>query len=151
MTACPKCGTPLKPPRSGPDHKRFFSLVNAAFTHWKSTHDFEPDNPEHLRAWLLCRAGYCEKTPIECPVVEDNPAIAKLIALACEGVMRASKGRGFIKVYGDRIIVYSPKSISWDKLDQKAFNEIRERVTGVIESELGVDAEQLLKETENAA
>lgn len=151
MTKCPTCQQEIKADRSSPDHRRFFALMNAAFHHWNEGHEFQPDNTESLRAWLLCKAGYCERTPIECDFIDDQPGLANLVSLACEGVMRASKGQGFIRVHGDRIVVFTPKSIAWDKLGQKAFNEVRDNVTSLIEKELGVCAETLLREHEHAA
>jgi hypothetical protein len=44
--------------RSPADHRRFFGVIKAAFLHWPEKHEFQPEDPEHLRAWLLCRAGY---------------------------------------------------------------------------------------------
>lgn len=151
MTKCETCHQEIKADRSSQDHRRFFGLISAAFHHWPEAHDFSPENPESLRAWLLCKAGYCERTPIECEWTDNQPGLAKLVSIACEGVMRASKGQGFIRVHGDRIIVFTPKSISWDSIGQKAFNDVRDAVTAVIEAELGVTADKLLKETEAAA
>jgi hypothetical protein len=151
MADCPTCGSPQKPQRSSADHRRLFALIAAAFHQWPEANDFQPEDAEQLRSWLLCKAGFCEKTPIECPDSEAMPGIAQLIALACESVLRAANGRGFLRVYGERIIVFTPRSIAWDRLDQKAFADIRDRVTGVIESELNIKAETLLKEYEAMA
>jgi len=153
MTKCPTCQQDVKADRSSQDHRRFFGLIAAAFHHWPESHEFTPDNPESLRAWLLCKAGYCERTSIDCEWADNAaaPGYAKLVAIACEATMRASKGQGFIRVHGDRIVVFSPKSIAWDKIGQKAFNEVRDAVSAVIEQELGIGADTLLKEHEAAA
>jgi hypothetical protein len=151
MSKCAECGQQRPADRSTKDHRRLFGLISAAFHQWPEANDFQPEDSEQLRSWLLCKAGFCEKTPIECPDADAMPGIAQLIALACESVMRAANGRGFIRVHGDRIVVFTPRSIAWDKLDQKAFNDIRDRVTGVIESELNIKAETLLKEFQEMA
>jgi hypothetical protein len=151
MADCPKCGAPVKAQRSSADHRRLFGLISAAFHQWPEANDFQPEDAEQLRSWLLCKAGFCEKTPIECPDADAMPGIAQLIALACESVMRAANGRGFIRVHGDRIVVFTPRSIAWEKLDQHAFNDVRDRVTGVIEAEMNIKAETLLKEYEAIA
>lgn len=147
---CEACGQDVKKDRSAPDHRRLFGLIKAAFMHWPEGHEFEPADAEHLRFWLLCKAGFCERTPITFELV-DNPRSAKLLAFACETVMRASQGRGFVKVHGDIVIIFTPKSIAWDKLDQKAFNDIRDRVTAEIEAALRMSADDLLKHHEAAA
>lgn len=150
MTKCPTCQQDVKADRSSQDHRRFFGLIAAAFHHWPESHDFTPDNPESLRSWLLCKAGYCDRTSIDVEWV-DTPGMAKLVSIACEGTLRASKGQGFIRVHGDRIVVFSPKSIAWSTIGQKAFNEVRDAVSAVIEQEIGIDADTLLKEHERAA
>ncbi len=151
MSTCPHCGADAKSGRSSPDHRRFFALINAAFVHWPEGAEFVPSESEHLRSWLLCKAGYCERTPVEYPAGDVSPHYTKLMAIACESALRASNGRGFIRVHGDQIVVFTPKSIAWDKLDQKQFNDIRDKVTDVIEDVLGVRAELLLTEHESAA
>ncbi len=134
---CHRC--PLSQQRSSDDHRRFFALVNAAFTHWPEQHDFKPDNAEHLRAWLLCKAGYRKTTMIE----TDEPAAT---VVAIEAAFRAADTYAFVRPYGDGVAVYSPKSLRFDKTDQKAFNAVRDEVSSIIESVIGVTAEQLLRE-----
>lgn len=134
---CHRC--PLSQQRSSDDHRRFFALVNAAFTHWPEQHDFKPDNAEHLRAWLLCKAGYRKTTMIE----TDEPAAT---VAAIEAAFRAADTYAFVRPYGDGVAVYSPKSLRFDKTDQKAFNAVRDEVSSIIESVIGVTAEQLLRE-----
>lgn len=134
---CAKC--PMKLQRSSEDHRRFFALVNAAFTHWPEQHEFRPDNAEHLRAWLLCKAGYRKTTMIE----TDEPAAT---VAAIEAAFRAADTYAFVRPYGDGVAVYSPKSLRFDKTDQKAFNAVRDEVSSIIESVIGVTAEQLLRE-----
>ena len=134
---CAKC--PMKLQRSSEDHRRFFALVNAAFTHWPEQHEFRPDNAEHLRAWLLCKAGHRKTTMIE----TDEPAAT---VVAIEAAFRAADTYAFVRPYGDGVAVYSPKSLRFDKTDQKAFNAVRDEVSSIIESVIGVTAEQLLRE-----
>ena len=134
---CAKC--PMKLQRSSEDHRRFFALVNAAFTHWPEQHEFPPDNAEHLRAWLLCKAGHRKTTMIE----TDEPAAT---VAAIEAAFRAADTYAFVRPYGDGVAVYSPKSLRFDKTDQKAFNAVRDEVSSIIESVIGVTAEQLLRE-----
>ena len=134
---CAKC--PMKLQRSSEDHRRFFALVNAAFTHWPEQHEFRPDNAEHLRAWLLCKAGHRKTTMIE----TDEPAAT---VVAIEAAFRAADTYAFVRPYGDGVAIYSPKSLRFDKTDQKAFNAVRDEVSSIIESVIGVTAEQLLRE-----
>ena len=45
-------------PRSGPFHRRFFAMVNAAF---EAQERF--DDPEQFRLWLTVGAGFCDFLP----------------------------------------------------------------------------------------
>lgn len=134
---CHRC--PLSQQRSSEDHRRFFALISAAFDQWPEGADFTPDNAEHLRAWLLCKANYRKTTMIE----TDEPAAT---VVAIEAAFRAADTYAFVRPYGDGVAVYSPKSLRFDKTDQKAFNAVRDEVSSIIESVIGVTAEQLLRE-----
>lgn len=150
---CPNCGFTLTEHasvRSAPDHRRLFGLIRAAYHHWPENHDFQPDNAEHLRGYLLCKAGYRDVTTIPVEFAEDQPAVLKLVALAAEGAVKAAKGHAFIRPHGAGLAVFSAKSIAWDKLDQKAFGKVREAVEEVIKAETGIDPDQLLKEMDAA-
>src|SRR3990172_8166105 len=151
MKLCAHCGKPVAKPRSPDDHRRFFGLIAAAFHHWPEDHEFQPDTAEHLRAWLLIKAGYRTVTPIECEWLDNQTALARLVALAIEGALRAQKGYSFVRVHGDRIAVFAARSIDWETLDQKAFAPVREAVEGVIKAETGLDPDQLLSESEKPA
>lgn len=152
---CPNCGFPLAEharARSPQDHRRFFAMIHATFHHWPENHpEFQPDSAEHLRAWLLCKAGYREVTTIPVEFAEDQPAVLRLVALAAEGAVKAAKGYAFIRPHGSALAVFSAKSIAWDKLDQSQFHDIRNEVEAVIEEETGLKAADLLKQTEAAA
>ena len=151
LLVCKHCGSAAVKVRSPADHRRFFAMIAAAYSHWREAHEFTPDSPEHLRKWLLCKAGYRESTEIAADITEDQPALAKLIALTIESALKAANSSAFVRVYGDRVAVHAAKSIAFDKLDQKKFGQIREAVEQIIGEELGVPTDELLKEHERAA
>ena len=153
---CPHCGVELVKVRSVKDHRRFFGVIAKAFDNWPEAHEFQPTSSEHLRAWLLCRAGYhtVETIPVEHSGAEVQPAILKLVSLAVEGSVKAALAEGdyaFTRVHGSGIAVFRPKSIGFATLDQKAFGPLREAVEQIIEIAIGVKADELLKEAEKAA
>lgn len=153
MHCCPECGAILTKGRSAPMHRRFFALIEAAFTHWPESASFRPDDAEHLRKYLLCKAGYRQSKEIEVAYSEGNPTITRETALAIEAALKEAGSHAFIRPHpdGGSVAVYRARSIAWDKLDQKAFGPIAEAVETIIEAELGCDADTLLKETERAA
>ena len=151
---CPNCGFKLtehSKARSPADHRRFFKLIGATYHHWPESSEFQPDNAEHLRAYLLCKAGYRDVTTIPVEFGEDQPVLMRLVALAAEAAVKAAKGFAFIRPHGQALAVFFAKSIAWDKLDQKHFNKIRDAVEEVIEAETGMKPDDILKQTEKAA
>lgn len=150
MLECPHCGVVLTKNRSGPDHRRFFALIKAAFDQWPENHDFTPDSAEALRAWLTCKAGYRNSTPVMLPDEADDH-MKLLFRLGIESSIRAAGGVAFVVPYRDGVAVISPKSIAWDKISQKDFGAVRSAVEDVIKAETGLDPDQLLKQTEAAA
>lgn len=151
MTSCPHCKQPMKAVRSPADHRRFFGLIRATFHHWPEFHDFAPDNEEHLRKWLLCKAGYRDVTMIPVEFADDQPGLMRLITIAAESAVKAAGGYAFMRPHGDGIAVFAAKSIKWDTLDQKQFNAIRDAVESVIEAETGLKPDEILKQTHEAA
>jgi hypothetical protein len=151
MKHCPHCKKALAAPRSLPDHRRFFGLIRAAFFHWPEDHpDFVPDTEEHLRAWLLCKAGYRQVTTI--PIEDiDDPAVVQTIAVAASAAIKAAGGYAFVRPDSGAIRVFSAKSMNFETLDQKRFNAVRNAVEDVLKAELGIDPDTLLDETEQAA
>lgn len=149
MKNCPHCGKSIHAARSPDDHRRLFGLINAAYHHWSEAHDFQPDSSEALRSWLLCKAGYRDVVTI--PVPGDSPEVARLAVLAVEGALKAAKSHAFVRPHGAGLAVFTPKSLAFDKLDQRSFGPIRDAVEALIEQETGLAADQLLKEHEAAA
>jgi hypothetical protein len=136
--------------RSPADHRRFFGVIRAAFMHWPEQHDFQPEDPEHLRAWLLCRAGY--KSVTEIPFEDSWPdAMRELALLAAESALKAAKSHAFVRPHPGGLFVFAPKSLKFDEIGQKEFGQIRESVEEVIKCETGREASELLRETTRAA
>ena len=151
MTTCPTCQQPIKTPRSLPDHRRFFGLIKAAYQHWPEQHEFQPDDQTHLRKWLLCKAGYRTQTVIPTDYAEDQPALQKLILIGVEGAVKAADGYAFVRLIGKQIVVFKAQSIKFDKLTRAKWGPLREAVEAVIEAEMDVSADELLRQSENAA
>lgn len=146
---CPACGHLLDKPRSVPQHRRYFAAIKAMFHHWPDGHDFTPDSPEHLRAWLQIKAGYREVHELDVDL-DDAKAIAAA-AMIASVAMRQAGTYGFIRLHKGRLVLFLSKSIAFDKLSHKAFCELDNAVADVFKAETGLDPEQVLQETEAAA
>jgi hypothetical protein len=136
--------------RSPADHRRFFGCIKAAFMHWPEQHDFQPDDAEHLRAWLLCRAGYKTVTSLEFEDHWSDEMRSTLVELA-ESLIRDAKSHAFVRPMGNVLYVFWPRSLKFEELGQKEFGQIREVVEEVIKCETGREASELLRETGRAA
>lgn len=143
MTHCRHCGglDPLASGRSSPDHKRFFALIAAAYENWPEAHEFQPDSREQLRAWLTCKAGYRDATPILM-----SSEMTDECRQAIEIALNAKKGVSFVVPFKGGVAVVTPKSVAFDKLPQKDFGKLRDDVSDIIESVIGCKVEDLMRE-----
>ena len=147
---CPHCGAITGKVRSLPDHRRFFGMIGKAFDNWPHDHSYQPPSAEHLRAYLLISAGYVDVEFI--PVAEEcaqNPAIMAILRHAIEATHAAlSRKRGYslTRVSAAGVEIITPRSINFETLSQKEFGPIRQAVEEILETTLGVTAEQLLRE-----
>jgi len=142
---CPHCGCEFdeSDPRSTKDHRRFFKIISVAFANWPERHAHKPDNAEHLRAWLLCAAKHRNVNVIQ---GDKNTVNAMKTALSETGVYVFS-----FDVDGGGTAIVTPKSIKFGKAGQKRFNAVRDAVCEIIEQEIGVPVETLLREGDKAA
>ncbi|WP_072389754.1 hypothetical protein [Hyphomicrobium sp. CS1GBMeth3] len=153
-------GRPLKNnvklPRSSPAHRMFFAVIAAAAVHWPHGADPEPDgDAELLRAWLLVRAGHCDR--IDFPFPDDERSRQMVIASVSDLVnrLRAAGQYPFIRtgeVKGCPVVrVFISKSMDYDHLDEAGFIPIRQHIYDDIKAIVGAEPEDLARETEAAA
>lgn len=141
---CPECGCDLAPKkrRSVPDHRRLMALIHQAFTSWPEAHDFQPESAEHLRAWLICKAGFRHATPIQF----GRDVEPDVMVLAMTAAIRAANGVAFVVPHGTGVAVISPKSMSFRAMGQAEFGLLRDAITDIIKAETGIDAERTAHE-----
>ncbi len=142
----------VKLPRSAPHHRLFFAAISEAFNQWPESHSFQPDNSEHLRAWLLVKAGYREK-PLATRIEGDVPS-ASLMADFVERVVAVTMGTGkygFAVVHGEHLIVLTPRSIAWEELEQNDFNVVSQKVSDVLKAEVNMSLDDFKREAGEAA
>lgn len=150
---CPECGAVFaeKKRRSGPQHRMFFSAISCAFSNWPLEHAFLPSNEEHLRAWLLVKAGYHNIIGQNLVEEADIFRVADFTQRLMASI-RAHGSYGFVEVTGRKsLIVKFPKSIAYRELSQADFQPIAQAVFDIIESEIGLKVEDLVRQHEAAA
>lgn len=154
---CPHCRCDLDAekgkPRSIEQHRRFFGLIRAMYHHWPETAEFQPETEEHLRKWVLVKAGYRETADIPVAWAEEQPALTRLAGLAIESAIRATGTYAFVRpdLNGGRVRVFRARSIAFDKMGQAEFNRLNDDVEAVLREETGLDPVEVLREQECAA
>lgn len=134
-------------PRSQSHHKFFFAAIADACANWPETHRFQPDSPEHLRAWLLCQANHRNTTK---HIIEDG-CDPKILADLIEASIKQSGGYGFVAHTSEFIAVLTAKSIAWAKLDQKQFNQISNDVSAILAKEIQLTLDDFKQQAGQAA
>ncbi len=149
---CPDCGAVLeRKRRSGQHHRFFFSAVSGAFANWPIEHRFLPSSEEHLRAWLLIQAGHCNVIGQSLTAEADIFRVADFTERLMTDI-RKHGSFGFVEVVSRKsLAVRYPKSISYRDLSQTDFQPIASKVFDIIEAEIGVPVDQLVREHEAAA
>lgn len=157
MIHCPECGCTFdgkraSKARSLPQHRRLFGLVKAAFANWPEGHDFQPANEEHLRKWLIAKAGHFDTRTFELPETGDPVLMSRMMEFA-EKLLEVDDddGHRFGRWRGSKLTVFIPKSMSFKKLPHKEACELFDEIGAVIEQAIGVPADRLLKEHERVA
>ena len=159
MTICLNCGADTDAPRSNLDHNRLMRIIRAASHHWPERCRFKPIGMnqtlkfEHLRAWLFCQVGYCwieELDTVGTDGVSKDSAVATTRSYF--ETVEARQGYKFWWPTTDGITrCRTPRSASFENLNQRDFGDLRDAVSALIERELGISIPQLLKEHEAAA
>lgn len=151
---CPVCGhDERKKARSLPQHRRYFAIINAAYSQWPESYlDFQPRSSEHLRKWLQVEAGYGVGVDTTLSFPKSRHAEAKAFVQAIVDLVRiAYKEDIFPRInrHTGQIRFYASKSISFCELPHLEACRLFDAVSEIVTAVIGVPAEKLLKE--NAA
>lgn len=88
--------------RSQASHNHYFAALNDAWQNLAEEFNGRFPSPEHLRAWALVEAGYCDETDTVC----DSPRDAKTLA----ATIRRYSPYAIIRLSGNVVKVFEPKS-----------------------------------------
>lgn len=114
--------------RSSDEHRYFFAMIARAFENNRAGPSFdECPTPEHLRAWLLIKAGHCDTQTFE-PRAVTAPVVRWMKAIAPMTFWSVTKD--------GTIIARTAKSISFSKADESVFNPIVNKVIDIIVEEV---------------
>ena len=133
--------------RSSKHHRFYFKVIAAAFNQWPDPHEFQPEDPDHLRQWLQCKAGYTHHMDFP---AGDNPQLVADIVCAFAAQI-AEERHVFPRICGDTVRLYWAKSIAWAQLSQTQFKDVARPVFEIVESVVGVEVERLATDNAKAA
>lgn len=151
MTTCPHCGCEFTPEqRSVQQHRRFFKLMRVAFDHWPESYKaFQPSDPEHLRAWLICHKD-CDYRAITDVHLGHEPTPAEIGLI--QGGLDASGAYAWCFPLPEGYLVVRPKSMSFQKMGHKKACTVMAVIDEMVCDIFRVrSTDELLKEHERAA
>jgi len=134
-------------PRSLDQHRRFFGLVRACFHHWPEAHEFQPDNEEHLRAYLLVKAGHRSIKEFYIAETAANESIAQLIPIVSAVMLHRYC---WSWVSGDAIKVCAPLTTNFREMKHEDAYHVIDKMYEERHA-IGIDPEQYMREAEKAA
>jgi hypothetical protein len=149
--ACPHCDCKIdfENPRSTPQLRRYFAMLRAFLQNWPSKHPEQFDSEYDFRKWIQMKAGP-EYREVSSRYPINNMSHGLAVMLVKAGV-EAVDGYAYPVVYNGEIVVFKPKSIAYEKMQHRDFCRLCDDVAAAFESETGLIAKQVFKETEDAA
>ena len=134
-------------PRSIDQHKRFFGLVRALYHHWPEGHDFQPDNEEHLRAYLLVKAKHRSIKEFYLSDERMTDDVARLLPVITAMMLNRYC---WAWAEGDALKVCAPLTTNFKDMKHEEACQVYDAVDQYVRS-IGMDPEEVLKQTETAA
>lgn len=115
-------------PRSVNELRYFFAMIASAFNNNRAGPSLdECPTPEHLRAWLLIKAGHCDTQTFE-PRAVTAPVVRWMKSVAPMTFWSVAKD--------GTIIARTAKSISFSKADESVFNPVVNKIIDIIVAEV---------------
>ena len=145
--ACDKCGQKLPHPRNEARHKLFFAVLKPAMKQWPESAEFQPEDVDHLRSFLLCKSGHCTYNDLSMDVANAPGMIAAMKAFMEANISGSSK-RVHFKQIKTGLRAYTPKSIAFTKCSEADFKVVLDKSIEIIVATIGVPIEQLKREAE---
>jgi hypothetical protein len=110
--------------RSGESHRHYFACLHDAWLNLPEDITDELPTSEHLRAWALVKAGYADKSVINCASKDDA---IRMAAIASSG----SKIR-IVDIVGKTVTVWTPHSQSMKAMGGKRFQDSKTKVLDIV-------------------
>lgn len=147
MSTCSVCGSKHNPttgkPRSYDQHKRFFALCKQAYMHWPESHAEQFSDETDCRKYLIMRAGWRDiASKINLTGIREDKAIL-LATAVLSGLPTNVYARPVL--HNGQLIVWVPRSISYEKMPHLEMCALSDAVAEVIEAETGIKVDDLMQ------
>lgn len=115
--------------------RHFFAVIREAWKTLPEPWDERFASAEHLRKYLLIRAGHRDERSIVCSSAAEAERIAAFA--------RQLDDYAVVRVDGAVVVAYTAKSIRRGAIDRARFQEVKDRAFGVLAEILGVSPDAL--------
>lgn len=128
--------------RSAKSHRHLFAAIADTHTNLTDEQLERWPTPEHLRKWALIKAGHYD--------AHSMTATSKAEAMRIAAFLRPVDEFSIVDTQGASVTRYTAKSIAGRALDRKSFQEVKDRVLGVLADLIDVDPAELSKQSHAA-
>lgn len=133
--------------RSPESHKQFFAVLADAFYQIPDEKQ-QWTNPEHLRKWCLCKAGWCDQKDTVLTTHDD--------ALKLAAVIKCLDKYAVLNVSGNVVKHWVPKSMKVARgnnggMTAKDFQRVKQDIFDILDDYLGLDHGTLAKNAGKSA
>jgi hypothetical protein len=154
LDTCSTCGKVVDQiPRSLPQMRRFQKMITSYFDHWPNNHPRQFSNRERFRKWAEMKVGHYDAVVVPLAIAGGaaNPTNVEGLKAAAKSAIAAAGAYAEIGIKGELMTIYRPKSIAFDALPHSEATRIMSDVEVFLEGETGMNADTVMRETEDAA
>lgn len=117
--------------RSERSHRHYFAIIKDVWENLPEDRAVQFPTPEHLRAWALIKAGYCNSQDVVCAT--------KAEALRWAPVMAAARPYSVVIPREGVVTIYTAKSQSHRAMPKGEFQKSKDAVLGILSELIAVE------------
>jgi hypothetical protein len=150
---CRVCGSEDLGSRSTPQLRRYFAMLKAFYHHWPEAHPEQFYDADHFRKWAQMKCGHfrVQRLPFAQAGALGNVKQRERLKLFAEAMFGAAGVHAWPVAQGETLAIYTPKSVSYDKLSHGEATRLFGDVESFLERETGLNAHQVMEAHANAA
>lgn len=136
---CPECGAVISSDNFSADkaRRRYFAIIREAWANLRPPYAEQFPSPEHLRKWLLIKAGWCDTTTVAVG--------SKTGAIAVAEAIRRLDHFAVVSVQGTVLLIAVARSQTRRAQPKPQFMTCTQAVYRLLEEMLGISADDLAR------